>query len=141
MFNILLVAIGGSVGASFRYFIYLIFKTYLFPNYIFLGTIFVNILGSFFIGFLITIIETKNLSIDFVKYFLIIGVLGSFTTFSTFSLETVDLLLNKKFFQAFSYMFLSLSLCLLFTFVGLNINKLINWLKKLKLLKIFKIKD
>ena len=126
MFNILLVAIGGSVGASFRYFIYLIFKTYLFPNYIFLGTIFVNILGSFFIGFLITIIETKNLSIDFVKYFLIIGVLGSFTTFSTFSLETVDLLLNKKFFQAFSYMFLSLSLCLLFTFVGLNINKLIN---------------
>ena len=70
--------------------------------------------------------ETKQLSVDFVKYFLIIGVLGSFTTFSTFSIENVDLLLNKKFFQAFSYIFLSLSLCLLFTLLGLNINKLIN---------------
>tara|TARA_B100000287_G_scaffold120222_1_gene112122 strand:- start:99 stop:479 length:381 start_codon:yes stop_codon:yes gene_type:complete len=126
LFNILLVAIGGSVGASMRYFAYLIFKTYLFPNYIFLSTIFVNILGSFLIGFLITLMETKQLSLDFVKYFLIIGVLGSFTTFSTFSIESIDLLLSKKFFQAFSYIFLSLSLCLLFTFLGLNINKLFN---------------
>ena len=70
--------------------------------------------------------ETKNISSDFIKFFFIIGVLGSFTTFSTFSIESVDLLLSKKFVQAFSYMFLSLSLCLLFTFFGLNINKLIN---------------
>ena len=70
--------------------------------------------------------ETKNLSSDYIKYFLIIGVLGSFTTFSTFSLESVDLLLSKKFLQAFSYMFLSFSLCLLFTYIGLNINKIIN---------------
>jgi Integral membrane protein possibly involved in chromosome condensation len=69
---------------------------------------------------------SKNLSTDFIKYFFIIGVLGSFTTFSTFSIECVDLLLTKKFFHAFSYMFLSLSLCLLFTFIGLNFNKLIN---------------
>tara|TARA_Y100001970_G_scaffold21944_1_gene25225 strand:- start:1594 stop:1800 length:207 start_codon:yes stop_codon:yes gene_type:complete len=67
--------------------------------------------------------ETKNLSSDYIKYFLIIGVLGSFTTFSTFSLESVDLLLNKKFLLAFSYMVLSLFLCLLFTFIGLNISK------------------
>ena len=72
------------------------------------------------------LVETKNLPSDFVKYFLIIGILGSFTTFSTFSLESVDLLLSKKFVQAFFYMFLSLSLCLLFTFFGLNINKLIH---------------
>ena len=70
--------------------------------------------------------ETKSFSSDAIKYFLIIGVLGSFTTFSTFSFESVDLLLSKKFLSAFSYMFLSLSLCLLFTFLGLNINKLIN---------------
>ena len=70
--------------------------------------------------------ETKYLSSYAIKYFLIIGVLGSFTTFSTFSLETIELLISKKFLQAFSYMILSLSLCLLFTFLGLNINKLIN---------------
>jgi len=124
--NIFLVAIGGSLGATLRYFAYLLFKSYLFTNYIFLSTLFVNILGSFLIGLLITFMETKSFSSDVVKYFLIIGVLGSFTTFSTFSFESVDLLLSKKFLQAFSYMLLSLSLCLLFTFLGLNINKLIN---------------
>ena len=126
MVNIFLVAIGGSLGASLRYLVYLMFKSYIFTNYIFLSTLFVNILGSFLIGLLITFMETKNFSSDAIKYFLIIGVLGSFTTFSTFSFESVDLLLSKKFLQAFSYMFLSLSLCLLFTFLGLNINKLIN---------------
>ena len=126
MLNFLFVAIGGSIGASLRYFAYLFFKNYLLSNYLFLSTLFVNIVGSFLIGYAIMLMESKNLSVDFTKYFLIIGVLGSFTTFSTFSIESVDLLLSKKFFNAFSYMFLSLSLCLLFTFIGLNFNKIIN---------------
>ena len=126
MLNFLFVAIGGSIGASLRYFAYLFFKNYLLSNYLFLSTLIVNIIGSFLIGYAIMLMETKNLSEDFIRYFLIIGVLGSFTTFSTFSIESVDLLLNKKFFHAFSYMFLSLSLCLLFTFIGLNFNKIIN---------------
>ena len=126
MLNFLFVAIGGSIGASLRYFAYLFFKNYLLSNYLFLSTLFVNIVGSFLIGYAIMLMETKNLSEDFIRYFLIIGVLGSFTTFSTFSIESVDLLLSKKFFLAFSYMFFSLSLCLLFTFIGLNFNKIIN---------------
>ena len=126
MINFLFVAIGGSIGASLRYFAYLFFKNYLLSNYLFLSTLFVNVFGSFLIGYAIMLMETKNLSEDFIKYFLIIGVLGSFTTFSTFSIESVDLLLSKKFFNAFNYMFLSLSLCLLFTFIGLNFNKIIN---------------
>jgi len=126
LLNFLFVAIGGSIGASLRYSSYLFFKNYLFSNYLFLNTLFVNIVGSFLIGYLIMLMESKNFSEDFIKYFLIIGILGSFTTFSTFSIESVDLLLSKKFFHAFCYMFLSLSLCLLFTFIGLNFNKLIN---------------
>ena len=126
MLNFLFVAIGGSIGASLRYFAYLFFKNYLLSNYLFLSTLIVNIVGSFLIGYAIMLMETKNLSEDFIRYFLIIGVLGSFTTFSTFSIESVDLILSKKFFNAFSYMFLSLSLCLLFTFIGLNFNKIIN---------------
>ena len=126
MHTFLFVAIGGSIGASLRYFAYLFFKNYLLSNYLFLSTLFVNIVGAFLIGYTIMLMETKNLSEDFIRYFLIIGVLGSFTTFSTFSIESVDLLLSKKFFHAFSYMFLSLSLCLLFTFIGLNFNKIIN---------------
>ena len=126
MLNFIFVAIGGSIGASLRYSAYLFFKNYLLSNYLFLSTLFVNIVGSFLIGYAIMLMETKNLSEEFIRYFLIIGVLGSFTTFSTFSIESVDLLLSKKFFNAFSYMFLSLSLCLLFTFIVLNFNKIIN---------------
>ena len=126
MSNLILVAIGGSIGASIRYLFFLFSKNYLFQNYLFLNTLFVNIIGSFLIGYLIVLLENKSLSQDFIKYFFIIGVLGSFTTFSAFSLETIDLIVNKKFLIAFFYIFLSLFLCLLFTFIGLNFNKLIN---------------
>ena len=126
MSNFFLVALGGSIGASSRYFFYLISKNLLSTSNLFINTLIVNIIGSFLIGYLIVLLENKSLSQDFIKYFFIIGVLGSFTTFSAFSLETIDLMVNKKFLMAFFYIFSSLFLCLLFTFVGLNFNKLIN---------------
>ena len=126
MSNFLLVALGGSIGASTRYVFYLISKNLLSPSNLFINTLIINIIGSFLIGYLIVVLENKSVSQDFIKYFFIIGVLGSFTTFSAFSLETIDLIANKKFLIAFFYIFLSLFLCLLFTFVGLNFNKLIN---------------
>ena len=126
MSNFFLVALGGSIGASTRYFFYLISKNLLSTSNLFINTLIVNIIGSFLIGYLIVLLENKSLSQDFIKYFFIIGVLGSFTTFSAFSLETIDLIVNKKFLIAFFYIFSSLFLCLLFTFVGLNFNKLIN---------------
>jgi CrcB protein len=124
--NFFLVALGGSIGASTRYFFYLISKNLLSTGNLFINTLIVNIIGSFLIGYLIVLLENKSLSQDFIKYFFIIGVLGSFTTFSAFSLETIDLIVNKKILIAFFYIFSSLFLCLLFTFVGLNFNKLIN---------------
>ena len=126
MSNFLLVAIGGSIGASTRYVFYLISKNLLSPSNLFINTLIINIIGSFLIGYLIVLLENKSFSQDFIKYFFIIGVLGSFTTFSAFSLESIDLIVNKKFLIAFFYIFSSLFLCLLFTFVGLNFNKLIN---------------
>ena len=126
MSNFFLVAIGGSIGASTRYFFYLISKNLLSTSNLFINTLVINIIGSFLIGYLIVLLENKSLSQDFIKYFFIIGVLGSFTTFSAFTLETIDLIVNKKILIAFFYIFSSLFLCLLFTFIGLNFNKLIN---------------
>jgi fluoride exporter len=124
--NFLLVAFGGSIGASTRYFFYLVSKNLFSPNYIFINTLIINIIGSFLIGYLIFLLENKSFSQDFLKYFFIIGILGSFTTFSAFSFESIDLLVNKRFLIAFFYIFLSLFLCLIFTFLGLNFNKLVN---------------
>ena len=126
MSSFLLVAFGGSIGASSRYLFYLISKNFLPANYLFINTLIINIIGSFLIGCLIVLIENKSFSQDFLKYFFIIGILGSFTTFSSFSLETIELLVDKKFLLAFFYIFLSLFLCLLFTFLGLNFNKIVN---------------
>ena len=117
MSNFFLVALGGGIGASTRYFFYLISKNLLSTSNLFINTLIVNIIGSFLIGYLIVLLENKSLSQDFIKYFFIIGVLGSFTTFSAFSLETIDLIVNKKILIAFFYIFSSLFLCLLFTFV------------------------
>ena len=126
MSNLLLVAVGGSIGASTRYFFYLFSKNLFSSSNLFINTLIINIIGSFFIGYVIVLLENKSFSQDFIKYFFIIGILGSFTTFSAFSLETIELLVNKKYLIAFFYIFLSLFLCLLFTFLGLNLNKLIN---------------
>ena len=126
MSNFLLVAVGGSIGASFRYVFYLISKNFFSINNLFINTLMINIIGSFLIGYLFFLLENKSFSQDFLKYFFIIGILGSFTTFSAFSIETIELLTNKRFYIAFFYIFLSLFLCLMFTFLGLNFNKFIN---------------
>ena len=124
MINILLIASGGALGAVLRF-----TTTGLIKNlflYSFIGTLIVNIIGSFLIGLFIYLIQSKNLSEEFTKYFLIIGLLGSYTTFSAFSLEIVDLLLTKKFFLPIIYITLSLTLCILSAYIGLNINKFLN---------------
>ena len=121
MFNIILVATGGATGAVLRFILTNLSKS-LFATNIY-GTLSVNILGSFLIGYLITSDHVKNLSADFVKFFLIIGLLGSFTTFSAFSYEVVNLLNSKKMYISFLYIFISIFLCILSAYLGMIINK------------------
>ena len=116
------VAAGGAVGATIRYLTTSSIK-YIFPNFP-IGTLFVNIVGSFFIGFLINYMENKNISSNVIRYFFIIGILGSFTTFSAFSFELIDMINNRKFFISLFYIFTSLLTCIFFCYVGYNINKI-----------------
>ena len=121
MYYLFLVASGGAVGASFRFLFTNIIK-YISLN-TFISTALVNIIGSFLIGYLISLSYTKNIDEYFLKYFLIIGLLGSYTTFSTFSYETIDMMMEKKFLLSICYIIFSIFLCLTATFFGLQINK------------------
>ena len=121
MFNLFLVATGGATGAVLRYILTNFSKSFLSSSIY--GTLSVNILGSFLIGYLITSVYVKNIPEDFVKFFLIIGLLGSFTTFSTFSLEVVNLIMSKKIFFSFLFIFISITSCILFAYLGMIINK------------------
>ena len=121
MFNLILVATGGALGAVLRYLLTNISKT-LFVSSIY-GTISVNIMGSFLIGYFITSDFGKNLSENFIKFFLIIGLLGSFTTFSAFSYEVLDLINSKKYTSSFTYIFISIFICIISAYLGTLLNK------------------
>ena len=125
MYNLILVASGGALGALLRFTLGGILKLYFQSN--FYATLCINISGSFLIGYLISLGYSKSLPEYFIKYFLIIGLLGSFTTFSTFSYEVIELYLSKKIFLSMSYIILSVVLCIVASYLGVYINKF--WLK------------
>ena len=121
MINLIFVATGGATGAILRFILTNFSKT-LFSSSIY-GTLTVNIIGCFLIGYLVTSDFSKNINENFVKFFLIIGLLGSFTTFSAFSYEVVNLIISKKIVIAFIYISISIFVCILFTYFGMLINK------------------
>ena len=115
------MATGGATGAVLRYFLINFSKTF-FTSSIY-GTLSVNIVGSFLIGYLITYDFGKHISENFVKFFLIIGLLGSFTTFSAFSHEAINMIISKKIFISFVYISVSISVCILSAYFGMMVNK------------------
>ena len=121
MINFFWVAAGGALGASLR-FISSSFFNLFYPN-LPIGTFFINVLGSFIVGLLINTLEMRSYSEIFIKYFLIIGVLGSYTTFSAFSYEVIELYNNKKFLLSIFYILASVFTCIVAAYVGYTINK------------------
>ena len=122
MINIFWVATGGALGACLR-FVSSSFFNLFFPN-LPIGTLFVNVLGSFIIGLLINALEMRIASEIFIRYFLIIGVLGSYTTFSAFSYEVIELYNNKKLILSIIYILASVFSCIIAAYAGYNINKI-----------------
>ncbi len=121
MLNLFLVASGGAAGALLRFLFGSLIRYYSYNS--FYATLIINILGSFLIGYLISLGYVKNLSQTFIKYFLIIGLLGSFTTFSTFSYEVIELYSANKIFLTITYVIFSILLCIAAAYVGIYINK------------------
>lgn len=101
MLNILAVGVGGFIGAVCRYLIGLVpvNETLVFP----IKTFLINVVGCMVIG-LIAAVTSKNSSWNpQVVLFMKVGLCGGFTTFSTFALETTDLLKNGHSMVAFLY--------------------------------------
>ena len=122
MINILYVGLGGFIGANLRYILGLIINKYYHEM---IGTLLVNIIGSFLIGLLYGYINEKNIIMNEMKLFLPVGLLGSFTTFSTFSYASIMLIQDGNYLRAITNIVLSLTLCLIFAYLGLISNKVL----------------
>ena len=108
-----LVALGGAIGAVLRFGIGNIIESSEFP----LSTILVNVSGSFILGMLAVMAINNGYSEELMLFFGT-GLLGAFTTMSTFSLETLTLVKNVNYTLALVYACISFILCILFAFVG-----------------------
>jgi fluoride exporter len=117
---LLYVCIGGAVGAVCRYSL-----TYLLTNYITklnasVATLFINSLGSFVLGFILSIDQSTN-SPTINLHLITIGFLGSLTTYSTFALDGFKLLQRRKMMPFFIYCGSTFLLVLIMFFIGRNV--------------------
>ena len=113
-----MIAAGGAVGAMMRFGVANGVHALLGRDFPY-GTLTVNVLGSLLIGFFyITMLERFSLGPEW-RAFIIIGILGAFTTFSTFSIETFNLIENGELFKAALNVVLSVAVCLLATWLGI----------------------
>lgn len=125
MNGLLAVAAGGAIGASFRYLLVLRIQHWAGSGFPY-GTLAVNLLGSAIIGCLYVVAAERGVLSETARLALIVGVLGSFTTFSSFSIETVTLIEQQRLSAAAAYVFSSVSLCLLGTWLGLTLTRMVS---------------
>ncbi len=118
--TVLFIGLGGFIGANLRYLIGVYINRY---SHEMTGTLIVNITGSFCIALFFGFIAQKYSVNDNLKYFFPIGLLGSYTTFSTFSYTTLILINEGNYVRAGMNIILTFSLCLLLTFIGFWVSK------------------
>ena len=103
MYPWILVALGGSLGALARYALASMIVNHSNPFPI--STFIANITGSFFMGVCFILVVEKTVIVNEWRYFLMVGLLGAFTTFSTFSIEALSLLKYHSWQVAGVYVF------------------------------------
>ena len=120
--KVLSIGMGGFIGAVGRYWFSGFMQKYSdrFP----LGTLSVNLLGSFILGLLATLFLEKVIVNQEIRLFLLIGVLGAFTTYSTFSLETLNLMRSGEWILAGFNILANIIGTLIAVWLGLSIAKL-----------------
>ena len=125
LIKLIMILAGGGLGALARYTLGSQIDKNLnlsFP----VGIFFVNLLGCFFIGLIVSMFENKLIFSENLKIFLIIGFLGSLTTFSTFAFDNYNFMTQKNILLLFANIFLTNTFGLLMVLIGMKTVKIIN---------------
>ena len=123
MKQFLLVGLGGFIGSVARFWVSKLNIYFHFLS-IPMGTLTVNILGSFIIGFITGISATSELISPSLRLFLMVGICGGFTTFSSFTNENMTLIQNGQILSALLYTGLSIFLGFSAVYLGFLITNL-----------------
>ena len=122
MKTILFIACGGAIGAVLRYGASLSVYSLLGKGFPY-GTLFVNVTGSLLMGLLsIVMLERFNIGPEW-RAAILVGLLGSFTTFSTFSYETLNLLEQGDVMRAMANIVFSVIVCLIAVWAGVSLGR------------------
>ena len=124
MSEIIAIAVGGALGALSRFWATNL-ANLLFGSDFPYGIMIVNIAGSFAIGIVFILLVERSLLPTFLGTGLMVGFLGAFTTFSTFSLQALGLLESGRFFAASVYIAGSVIICIMAAALGMLIARMI----------------
>lgn len=124
MKHLLFIALGGAGGALARHWISNLVHSSANSHFPW-GTLTVNLLGSFCIGLMYVVIVERGLIHPDWRSVSMVGFLGAFTTFSTFSLETIALLENGQPVAALGYVLLSVFICIFAVWLAMSLVRLL----------------
>ncbi|MCU7935430.1 MAG: fluoride efflux transporter CrcB [Candidatus Thiodiazotropha sp. (ex Dulcina madagascariensis)] len=122
MIQLIAIAAGGAAGALFRFWVSSGVHGLLGRGFPY-GTLAVNVLGSLAMGFLYVLLLERTTVSPELRGALLIGFLGAFTTFSTFSIETLNLIEQAELLKAGLNILLSVSACVLACWLGLALGR------------------
>ena len=114
------VAVGGALGSVARYGCSLMAVQWMGESFAWAGTLIINVVGSFVIGFFATLTgpDGRVLASPDIRQFVMVGICGGFTTFSSFSLQTLTLVREGDMLRAGTNVVGSVVLCLVAVWLG-----------------------
>ena len=118
---VLVVGFGGAVGAILRWWVGVFMNHLLAPAFV--GTLVVNLVGSFMIGLLLIWFQGRLPISDVLRTGIVVGLLGGFTTYSAFSMEAVNMMMAGLYGRASAYVVVTVVVCLMGTWAGVMLGR------------------